>query len=690
MTAELLEFCIRGGTVTLLTSTIWQEKDYNALKHQEIEQEVEDPSIEDPNYWMNQLEILLEQKDNVKPTKMLVALVKSGRLKIKIGILRENYYHEKTGFFEDDEKNVILFYGTGNESRSAFRGQGNSFTIYCNFKEDIESAGAWKGHGIHNMKNLVRDIEGKGKFIVKDFPDVDELFIEKHKIEPNLESYRASAVERSEKLSELYDEHFGDSSQDEEKEQEGNQKKDPVDGDDPQHVTEVAGLDTEVRVSPTEMIEDRPHQVEALKKWKNAGYKGILKHATGSGKTITALAAIEQHLANNDPVILIVPGIPLLDQWEEEIEEKLGAIDLAIFGGGKQHKEDYALFKMLIQNGLKQSTLIMCTKDTFSGNTISQYILNTKSKYLKNILFVVDECHKAGEPLWRPLMNLEFGKALGLSATPERSYGLSDDDEEEDGSGNDIIASLLGEVIDEFSLLDAINAKPKGYLTGFVYHLSDIELTAKEQKKFEEERKKIGQWGGDPSQNVAIHNARRIVRGATGKIPEAVRIITEDYELGQYWLIYCATTKMLDEVRDSIMEGNPHLKRFMHEYHSGNKDQREQVLDIYRREGGIMLAMKCLDEGINIPNITHGIVLSSSTMEREFIQRRGRMLRKKPGKEEAHIYDVVCLPGPGASESSEENILKNEIARVEEFGGISKNALKVKFYLMNLKSNYNK
>ena len=98
-----------------------------------------------------------------------------------------------------------------------------------------------------------------------------------------------------------------------------------------------------------------------------------------------------------------------------------------------------------------------------------------------------------------------------------------------------------------------------------------------------------------------------------------------------------------------------------------------------------MLAMKCLDEGVNIPNITHGIVLSSSTIEREFIQRRGRMLRKAEGKELAHIYDVICLPHSSASQSSRESILKHERNRVEEFGSISMDANQVRLKLLLLK-----
>ena len=672
MTAELLQFCMDGGQITLLTSTEWQQRDYDAVK-----ESYSDTNVRTSEYYIEQLVEMLKNEKTRSPTKMLVALMHSGKLSVKVAVVKGNIYHEKTGFFEDNDGNIILFHGTGNESKHALElaGQANSFSIFYNWGE---GENGWNDYGSHHMEKLLTDIRGEGKLEVDDFIEIDERFLNKWDIETDISEHMEKARSRSKHLIDVYDEVYGASSESNTVSLENTHPAASLTTD-----ASVHGLGSKEIISPTELVKGRKHQGEALQAWKDADFKGILKHATGSGKTITALSAIEQHLVENKPVILVVPGIPLLNQWEDEIHEKLGLnIDLALFGDGRQKNEDYSLFKAIMNKGLSSPTLILCTKDTLTGQTVSPLLKNTDEENLANILFVFDECHKAGEPKWRSLMNLRFGKSLGLSATPERAIGIADDGSEHKENGNDIIASLLGEVVHTFDLKDAIDAE---YLTGFRYYLHEAELTIAEQKEYDEERKKIGQWGGPPDQNIAIHKARRIVKKAKNKIPIAAQIISDNFNLGDYWLIYCATTPMLNEVRAQIGRLNPSLQKEIYEFHSKNKAYRDKDLESYRRQGGIMLAMKCLDEGVNIPNITHGIVLSSSTIEREFIQRRGRMLRKAEGKELAHIYDVICLPHSSASPSSRESILKHERNRVEEFGSISMDANQVRLKLLLLK-----
>jgi len=681
MGEEVLDFILRDreNHITLLVNIDIKPSDYDAIISGVSKSE---------DQVFEELRSMLTDEILRDPVKMLASIVAVKQMTVYVSLRNRppgsiSLDHSKSGYFTDGDRTVV-FSGSFNETypatvRGLDKGHKEHFHIFANWEYDTK---IWRRQAQGIIDRLDDDCKGpfpkessgSGTIIVQiDSISREQLPTLKDE-DWNPQNHRERAAKRSANLYKEFKDKIDAKSTSvaQTNEDEGS----------PDH--EVSPLENETRKSPTEMIEDRPHQIDALKKWQDAGFKGILKHATGSGKTITALAAIEKHLELGDPAVLIVPGLPLLVQWEDEIRDKFGYdLDLAIFGGGRQQKEDFALFKMLMKDGLTQPTLILCTKDTFSSDKVAQYLLNTKKEKLSNILFVFDECHKAGEPLWRPLRNLEFGKALGLSATPERAYGMNDDGEKEDSSGNDIIYSLLGDVVHKFDLNDAIS---KGYLTKFEYHLDDVQLTTDEQLRYEVEREKMAKWGGDWSENVAVHNARRIVRGARKKIPKAIDIISEKFVEGEYWLIYCATKTMVDAIRDGLMKKQPDLKRFIHEYHSKNVQERDQRLDIFRRDGGIMLAMKCLDEGINIPNITHGIVLSSSTMEREFIQRRGRMLRNRSGKEIAHIYDVVCLPGPGASESSVKSIIKNEIDRIQEFGSISRYPKKVKLYIHRLKS----
>ena len=681
MSKEILDFILRDkdNHITLVVNIDIKPSDYDAI--------VSGVSRSEEQVFQ-ELRGMLEDDILSDPVKMLASIVAVNQMTVYVSLRNRppgstSLDHSKSGYFTDGERTVV-FSGSFNETypatvRGLDKGNKEHFHIFADWETEAKT---WRSQAQGIIDRL--DYDCKGPF-PKESSGSGTIIVEISSISkeqlPTLtnedwdpQNHKQRAAKRSANLYREFKEKIDGKST----------SKTGTSIEEVPQGPEVAGLDYESQKSPTEMIKHRPHQVKALEKWEEAEFKGILKHATGSGKTITALAAIEQHLKTGNPVILIVPGVPLLVQWEEEIIDKLGYnIDLAIFGGGRQREENFALFKMLMSDGLKQPTLIMCTKDTFSGDRVAQYLLNSQEEKLSNILFIFDECHKAGEPLWSPLRNLKFGKALGLSATPERAYGMNDDGEEEDSSGNDIIYSLLGNVVHKFDLNDAIT---KEYLTKFEYHLDDVHLTPSEQMKYEVEREKMAKWGGDWSENVAVHNARRIVRGAEKKIPKAIEIISNKFNEGEYWLIYCATKTMVDAIRDGLMKKHPDLKRFIHEYHSKNAKEREQRLNIFRREGGIMLAMKCLDEGINIPNISHGIVLSSSTMEREFIQRRGRMLRTRPGKTMAYIYDVVCLPGPGATESSTKSIVANEIARVKEFGSISRNPKKVELYIRRLEN----
>ena len=679
MDKEMLDFVLRNkdNHITLIINVDIQPSDYDAMV-------LDDLGCKEQVF--KELREMLEDDVLKDPVKMLASIIAVKQMTVYVSLRNrpsgsKSLDHSKTGYFTNGEK-TVYFDGSFNETypgtvRGLDKGNKEHFHIYADWETDPKT---WRQHVAPFIKRLDDDCKGSfpktsapGTIIVEieDIPRDKLPTLKDEDWDP--ENHKERAAQRSANLYKEFEDKIAQKSKSEDDTTEVGSEQ----------VHEIADLVSKEILSPTELVKGRKHQGEALKEWKDAGFKGILKHATGSGKTITALSAIEQHLAENKPVILVVPGIPLLNQWEDEIREKLGLnIDLALFGDGRQKNEDYSLFKAIMNKGLSSPTLILCTKDTLTGQTVSPLLKNTDEENLANILFVFDECHKAGEPKWRSLMNLRFGKCLGLSATPERAIGIADDGSENKENGNDIIASLLGEVVHTFDLKDAIDAE---YLTGFRYYLHEAELTIAEQKEYDEERKNIGQWGGPPDQNIAIHKARRIVKKAKNKIPIAAQIISENFNLGDYWLIYCATTPMLNEVRAQIGKLNPNLQKEIYEFHSKNKDYRDKDLESYRRQGGIMLAMKCLDEGVNIPNITHGIVLSSSTIEREFIQRRGRMLRKAEGKELAHIYDVICLPHSSASPSSRESILKHERNRVEEFGSISKNSLGIKLQLLKIK-----
>ena len=223
------------------------------------------------------------------------------------------------------------------------------------------------------------------------------------------------------------------------------------------------------------------------------------------------------------------------------------------------------------------------------------------------------------------------------------------------------VIQILGDVVDEFSLADGIS---KGYLTPYNYTVINVEMTPEEQKEYDKFRKLIGKYMNMDS-NPAIYQSRMIIKSVSAKLRGLDQILNGNYEDGQHWLVYCAHSDFLNEALEIVEK---HTNNGWH-YTSKNIDSRDEHIKRFEEEGGILLAVKCLDEGVDIPLITHGVILSSSMVEREFVQRRGRMLRAdKEGKKDlAYIYDLAVMPSPEADAGATESIIKNELKRIHNF-----------------------
>ena len=666
MTQDLLNFCENGGRVILLTSTEWGRNDYDSLMNSFTKTDTFDKE-----YYENEISKLLDDPDkNVSdPTRMLVALVHLGYLEINVAIPRPNegIYHQKVGYFTDNDF-TVAFDGSANETLKALHPYSNveSINVSCSWDD------AWDFYGNEWRKYLDRTLNNETDVKVCSITEVPPEFIGKYDIDIDINKYRDAAASRQKDLIEIWEAKFGNSDE-----------------------SEIIEETTEKM--PIDMIKDRPHQCEALNIWKKKHHRGILKHATGSGKTITALAALQEHIEEENSAIVIVPSIPLLNQWIKELD-KFSCFDNInkYYLGGKYKFQDIKShlqsFSQL-NNSTPSVTIIL--KHQLRDIAVLRPLKRAhRNEHLGNVLLIFDECHRAGEKGLRDFCEFKFTKTLGLSATPERQSGFATPESEDEDinsevefvetlGDNEAITALLGEVIHEFSIEDAM--KVGDILTPFNYNLDTISLSKEEQKKYSDFRKQFATGRNSKgeisaSAEVAIHNARRVVRSASAKIPFAVKIVGQKFEVGQFWLIYCDNSAMLSEIRLGIAKAYPHYSHRILEYSSKNEKTREHNLMKFQSEGGILLAMKCLDEGVSIEQISHGLVLSSSTVEREFIQRRGRMLRKAKGKTIAEIYDIVTFPHESATESEKESILKHELSRIDSFSNMASNRYKVDMF----------
>jgi superfamily II DNA or RNA helicase len=243
------------------------------------------------------------------------------------------------------------------------------------------------------------------------------------------------------------------------------------------------------------------------------------------------------------------------------------------------------------------------------------------------------------------MRRVQFGGRIGLSATPTRN-GSADE--------TSLIQEYFGETLRPlFTIKDAIAAKR---LVPYNYFFRTVVLTVEEEEDWMDLTKKIkkilainkGKFPSDKKElaNLKILLIKRaaILKGASQKIDLAKAVLSEKFITGDRWLIYCQDQFQMQKVKD-ILAG---AKYPILDYHQAMEGDAGRTLEFFTREGGVMLAIKCLDEGVDIPEINRALILASSTNPREYIQRRGRVLRVNVGKFSADIYDVLVLDATGA------------------------------------------
>lgn len=324
------------------------------------------------------------------------------------------------------------------------------------------------------------------------------------------------------------------------------------------------------------------------------------------------------------------------------------------------------------------------------------------------ILLVVDEAHNFGAPTYSRCLDDRFTYRLALSATLERHR---------DDEGTTLLYNFFGKKCIEYPLSRAIE---EDKLTRYKYfpviaHLNDDELMDYEQLSYEMSKCLIKDKKGNYKLNkrgeiLALKRAR-IVAGASEKLT-ALREQIQPYIHENNLLVYCGATNVLDEKADrsSTDEGDVRqieavtnilgneLGMAVSKF-TADEDMETRALIIDQFKKGklrAIVAIKCLDEGVNIPGIRTAFILASTTNPKEYIQRRGRVLRKAPGKEFAEIYDYVTLPRPLDSVSAltedqakrDMALVRNELARIKEFGRLSMNPMDAETLIWEIQDAY--
>lgn len=606
---------------------------------------------------------------------LLANLISDGVLDIKIAFTEDSdrmgMYHEKMGIITDAKGNRVAFAGSMNESATAMTLNYEAVDVFCSWKGEEDRVIAKE----NVFTSIWNDTEPNIKII--DFPELKQEIIEKYK--RSVPDFEIDKKEYSSNIDTVLH-------------------------------TDL-GTHTEYCPKFPEWFKLYDYQNEAITEWQKRNYRGIFDMATGTGKTYTGLAALTILSKNIDyklAAIIVCPYQHLVEQWVEDIlkfniDPVIGYSDSSQKDWPKRLKDAIRDQKLKVRG--KEFFCFICTNATFS----SDYVQTQLAKIKSDILLMVDEAHNFGAPYLSCLLYDNYKYRLALSATLDRH-----NDEE----GTTKLYDFFGEKCIEYTLDRAIEEKK---LTKYKYYPIVVTLTEEELEAYDNLSYEIGKCimkGENGKMKLSSRGEKlalkrsRIVAGAKNKLTMLEKVI-QPYIHDKHILVYCGATKGLEQNQDRSDVDSEDVRQIdavtdllgnklgmeVSQFTSKESVEEREVLKREFSAGDTLkalIAIKCLDEGVNIPKIKTAFILASTTNPKEYIQRRGRVLRLAEGKEYAEIYDFVTLPYDTESVTSltetqvkrNSTLVKNELRRVEEFSRIAVNMVESASLVDEIKDAY--
>lgn len=428
-------------------------------------------------------------------------------------------------------------------------------------------------------------------------------------------------------------------------------------------------------------IKLRDYQEKAISEWVRNDYQGFYVMATGTGKTWTAIYSAKELVKNHPGMIVIcAPYKHLVKQWQEDVKKAFPEASI-IMVSSENPGWDKQITNAIIRCGYDNSHQLIIISTIASFRT--KKFIGTILKYSGERLLIVDEAHRFTQ---RPdVLHKIFRHMLGLSATPFSGSSAE--------KGKQLMEFFGGEVF-SLPIEEALN---RGYLVPYSYHPIFVNATEAEEDKFNKCSRIIlscfkNNVCIDPDLLVrTLRNRLRIISMAEEK-QTLIDDIINNIEEPDHVVVYCGDGKLFDNDSGKELRHIQSIKRVLsaHEYKasqftaSENMQERMTLVDSFNKgEISALVAIRCLDEGINIPSIKSALILSSNDDYREFVQRRGRILRLYDGKRSAKIYDVVVLP---SAESRAWATI--ELRRFLEYARLSTNWAELENELLGLLNQY--
>ena len=423
----------------------------------------------------------------------------------------------------------------------------------------------------------------------------------------------------------------------------------------------------------------RPYQKEAIDAWQTNGQQGLFEMATGTGKTFTALAATEATFDRSDPPELVVIAVPfthLAPQWEDEME--LFDFDTPTYAYGTDNPDWKSDLSKLISNlnlGVTDRGVLLTTHTTLSN----EYFREQMQKHNGISLLIGDEAHHLGSEYQQGGLLNNYDYRIGLSATPERYF---------DEEGTKYLLDYFGGVVYEYTLGEAI---PE-FLTPYEYHPIIIELTAEELEEYRQLSRKLAKvaHNEDADDEIRERIAQKranIVKSAENKY-ERLQSAIDKLDPVDHLLVY-TNSEQLEHVQEILNAKGLIQHKFT--YHEDSEERKRILNGFEDGEYDALVAMKCLDEGVDVRATKQAILMSNTGNPMQFVQRRGRVLRQFPGKEKSTIFDFIVVPteNPDAKLIEiEKGILKKELRRFEEFAANAMNEVEARNKIGHLRIQY--
>lgn len=644
--AAMSQIVESGGRVELIFGKLVSPEDYEAIREGALHPFANEELPSFKTIIEEHAGSLLEYR-----IRLLAWLFSTGRLEMKVAIRPKGMFHQKIGLLEDRLGDLIAFSGSMNETMSALDPRFNSeeITVFRSWnpgqKEYVENhreafARLWSGEtGSSTVVCAIPEAIAEGlNFVAAQFPD------------------QPGAEEEDQKVRAFLQRHI-----------ERHSAK-------PSVPKEING----------KCFEMRPHQLEALRKWSENGYNGILELATGAGKTITSIYAAVKTLEVNEGMVLVVavPYQDLADQWCDELQ-LFNIHALRCYGSRSEWEPALQAYLSRNRGNQKEMLAIVVVNKTLKTAHFQAYVNQFDPSRL---FFIGDECHHHNSQAFIGKLLPEARFRIGLSATPFHYL---------DEEANERLRQVYDRSIYQYTLADAVHDK---VLTPYEYTPVPVELTEREAQDYVELSEQIGRLiaasakdreGASAQRLKALLMRRaRLVGAAANKMP-ALEALLSERQVEPFSLFYCGDGRTLVELDDEIdaggsAEDSAAIKqryavaqllqqkgiRVSPFTSDESRWQRREILRQFKEgETEALVAIRCLDEGIDVPACRTAYLLASSRNPRQFIQRRGRILRRAEGKDRSKIFDfVVVMPeGRMATDELAGDFLRNELGRVADF-----------------------